>query len=55
MPYGTQTVVTAGVNGYTSESYITKKLNGQVISSGILSQDKYNAQQQVVKVGTGGS
>ena len=55
MPYGTQTVVTAGVNGYTSESYITKKLNGQVISSSILSQDKYNAQQQVVKVGTGGS
>lgn len=55
MPYSTQTVVTAGVNGYTSESYITKKLNGQVISSGILSQDKYNAQQQVVKVGTGGS
>lgn len=55
MPYGSQTVVTAGVNGYTSESYITKKLNGQVISSGILSQDKYNAQQQVVKVGTGGS
>lgn len=55
MPYGSQTVVTAGVNGYTSESYITKKLNGQVISSGILSQDKYNAQQQVIKVGTGGS
>ena len=55
MPYGTQTVVTAWVNGYTSESYITKKLNVQVISSSILSQDKYNAQQQVVKVGTGGS
>lgn len=55
MPYGSQTVVTSGVNGYTSESYITKKLNGQVISSGILSQDKYNAQQQVIKVGTGGS
>lgn len=55
MPYGSQSVVTAGVNGYTSESYITKKLNGQVISSGVLSQDKYNAQQQVIKIGTGGS
>lgn len=55
MPYGSQVVVTAGVNGYTSESYITKKLNGVTISSGLLSKDKYNAQQQVIKVGTGGS
>lgn len=55
IPYGKQVVATAGVNGYTSESYITKKLNGQVISSGLLSRDKYNAQQQVIKVGTGGS
>ena len=55
MPYGEQVIVTPGVNGYTSESYITKKLNGQVISSGLLSRDKYNAQQQVVKIGTGGS
>lgn len=55
IPYGKQVVTTAGVNGYTSESYITKKLNGQVISSGLLSRDKYNAQQQVIKVGTGGS
>lgn len=55
LPYGRQVVTTAGVNGYTSESYITKKLNGQVISSGLLSRDKYNAQQQVIKVGTGGS
>lgn len=55
IPYGRQVVTTAGVNGYTSESYITKKLNGQVISSGLLSRDKYNAQQQVIKIGTGGS
>ena len=55
MPYGEQSVVTAGVNGYNSESYITKILNGQVIYSGLLSRDTYNAQQQVVKVGTGGS
>ncbi len=55
MPYGQQVVVSAGVNGYTSESYITKKLNGQIISSSLLSKDKYNPQQQVVRVGTGGS
>lgn len=52
MPEGTQIIVSNGVNGYTSESYITKKLNGTVTYSGILSQDKYNAQQQIVKIGT---
>lgn len=55
LPYGQQTVTTAGVNGYTSESYITKTLNGKTIYSGTLSQDKYNAQQQIIKIGTGGS
>jgi vancomycin resistance protein YoaR len=55
MPYGQQVIITPGVNGYTSESYITKKLNGQIISSGLLSRDRYNAQQQVVKIGTAGS
>lgn len=55
MADGEQVVVSAGVNGYTSESYITKKLNGRTISSELLSRDLYNAQQQVVKVGTGGS
>lgn len=49
---GEQIVVSAGVNGYTSESYITKKLNGTVTYSAILSQDKYNPQQQIVRVGT---
>lgn len=55
IPSGEQRVISNGVNGYTSESYITKTLNGQVIYSGLLSRDTYNAQQQVVKVGTGGS
>lgn len=52
MPDGTQVVKSGGVNGYTSESYITKKLNGVVTYSGILSKDRYNAQQQIVKIGT---
>lgn len=55
IPSGEQRVISNGVNGYTSESYITKTLNGQVIYSGLLSRDTYNAQQQMVKVGTGGS
>src|SRR5574344_30984 len=55
LPYGQQVVTTGGVNGYTSESYITKRLNGQVIYSGVLSKDMYNAQQQVIRVGTSGS
>lgn len=52
IPDGTQVVKSGGVNGYTSESYITKKLNGVVTYSGILSKDRYNAQQQIVKIGT---
>lgn len=52
MSDGMQVVKSGGVNGYTSESYITKKLNGVVTYSGILSKDRYNAQQQIVKIGT---
>lgn len=52
---GTQVVVSNGANGYTSESYITKKLNGKVVSSGLLSRDKYNAQAKIIRVGAGGS
>lgn len=52
MSEGTEQIIAYGVNGYTSESYITKKLNGVVTYSAILSQDKYNPQQQIVRVGT---
>ena len=52
LPEGTTQIVSAGVNGYTSEGYITKKLNGVVVSSELLSKDTYKAQQQIVKVGT---
>lgn len=52
LPQGQQVVKSAGVNGYTSIGYITKKLNGAVVSSEVLSKDTYNAQQQVVRVGT---
>ena len=55
LPNGAQVIDVNGVNGYVSEGYITKMQNGQVISSSLLSRDTYNAQQQVVRVGTGNS
>lgn len=48
-------VVTKGVNGYASEGYITKKLNGVVVSTDLLSKDVYKPEQEVVKVGTQGN
>lgn len=45
-------VVTHGVNGYASEGYITKKLNGVVISTELLSKDVYKPEQEVVNIGT---
>lgn len=49
---GVSTTITKGVNGYASESYITKKLNGNIVSSTLLSRDVYKAEQAVVKIGT---
>lgn len=52
LPEGQQVVVSNGVNGYESEGYITKRLNGKVVESRMLSHDTYNAQDRIVKVGT---
>lgn len=49
---GTTIIINKGVNGFVSEGYITKRLNGSVVSSSLLSKDVYKPQQQVVKVGT---
>lgn len=49
---GQQVVKKEGVNGYTSEGFISKKLNGAVISKTLLSKDTYNAQSKIVSVGT---
>lgn len=49
---GVTSIISKGTNGYASEAYITKKLNGTVVSSTLLSKDVYKAQQAVVKVGT---
>ena len=52
MQEGSQVVVSNGVNGYSSQSFIKKSLNGVQVSYDLLSRDTYNAQQQVIRVGT---
>jgi len=49
---GKQVVVQNGSNGYKSEAYITKKLNGKIVSTTLLSRDTYKAVNRIVKVGT---
>lgn len=49
---GQQVVDVNGVKGYVSEGYLTRYKNGAYVDSKILSRDTYNAQQQVVRVGT---
>lgn len=52
---GKETVVQKGANGIITETYITKTLNGKVVSSTLLSKDTYNAMQKIIKRGTQGA
>lgn len=52
MNEGDQVVISRGVNGYTSQCFIQKKLNGVQVSYDLLSKDTYNPQQQIIKIGT---
>ena len=52
LPAGQQKVVQAGSNGRKVEAYKVTKLNGQIISTTLLSRDTYNAMQRIVHVGT---
>ena len=52
LPVGQQKVVQAGNNGRKVEAYKVMKLNGQVVSTTLLSKDTYNAMQRIVHVGT---
>lgn len=54
LPAGQQKVVQAGSNGRKVEAYKVTKLNGQVVSTTLLSKDTYNAMKRIVRVGTGG-
>ena len=50
---GQQKVVQAGSDGRKVEAYKVMKLNGQVVSTTLLSRDTYNAKKRIVRVGTG--
>ena len=53
LPAGQQKVVQAGSNGRKVEAYKVTKLNGQIVSTTLLSRDTYNAMQKIVHVGSG--
>lgn len=53
LPAGHQVVVQAGSNGRKVEAYKVMRLNGQVVSTTLLSKDTYNAMKRIVRVGTG--
>ena len=53
LPVGQQKVIQAGNNGRKVEAYKVIKLNGQVVSTTLLSRDTYNAMKRIVHVGAG--
>ena len=53
LPAGQQKVIQQGSNGRKVEAYKVTRLNGEVISTTLLSKDTYNAMKKIVHVGTG--
>lgn len=53
LPQGTEKVKRIGANGQKTETYITKMLNGKVISTTLLSKDTYDAMAKIIIRGTG--
>lgn len=53
LPAGTEKVQQKGTNGIITETYITKSLNGAVVSSKLLSKDTYNPMQRIILRGVG--
>ena len=49
---GTENVKQKGANGLKTETYITKMLNGKVVSTTLLSRDTYDAMPNIVTKGT---
>ena len=52
LPKGTEVVKQKGTNGQIVETYMTKLLNGKVVSTELLSRDTYNAMTRIVRRGT---
>lgn len=51
LPAGTERVKQKGANGLKTETYITKMLNGKVVSTTILSRDTYDAMTRIILKG----
>lgn len=51
---GTEIVKQKGANGLKTETYITKMLNGKVVSTTLLSRDTYDAMARIIIKGTKG-
>lgn len=51
---GTEKVKQKGANGIKTETYITKMLNGKVVSTELLSRDTYSAMTKIIIKGTNG-
>ena len=53
LPQGTEVVKQKGTNGLITETYISKYLDGKLISTELLSRDTYSAMTRIVRRGTG--
>ena len=52
LPAGTEKVKQKGANGIVTQTYITKMLNGKVVSTELLSRDTYTAMARIIIKGT---
>ena len=52
LPAGTEKVKQKGSNGRVTQTYITKLLNGKVVSTELLSRDTYSAMAKIIIKGT---
>ena len=52
---GQEVVTQKGTNGLVCKTYMTKMLNGKIVSTKLLSTDTYSAMQRIVKRGTSAS
>ena len=53
LPQGTEVVKQKGTNGLITGTYISKYLDGKLISTELLSRDTYSAMTRIVRRGTG--
>jgi len=55
LPVGTEKIKQKGANGLKTETYMTKILNGKVVSTTLLSKDTYDAMNKIILKGTKGA